>query len=316
VEILSLIVMGLRDILNKYKLLTDETAERIDLLMSALRRKPGYSDALKRYGAQSGGADSGDFIGPQISSFIDATKSNPELFRTMLAGLFSAVYILDSAEQLPGFGSILGASLDIMLMGGKVLTKSIQAGLPVVVGLLPIPYASMAGLGMAAVFGMIAWPMIALVSLSRQDFATATDAYIRAIPPPFGDMLANVFTEGNRAAGKINARREQLGEDLAAAFKMISEALSGPEVQNAQQGFNNLATRVRESAQSSAPYKTISQSMSGPAAQRAREGLTSLGERVRQSAQLPSPAFRGGFHGRTKKRTWRRRRTQRTFARH
>jgi hypothetical protein len=224
----------------------------------------------------------------------------------MLASLFSAVYILDSAEKLPGFGSILGASLDIMLMGGKVLTRSIQAGLPVMIGLLPIPYASMAGLGMAAVFGMIAWPMIALVSLSRQDFATATDAYIRAIPPPFGDMLANVFTEGNRAVGKINARREQLGEDLAAAFKMISEALSGPEVQNAQEGFNNLATRVRESAQS----------MSGPAAQRAREGLTSLGERVRQSAQLPSPVFGGGFHRRTKKRTWRRRRTQRTFARH
>lgn len=279
-EILSLIVMGLRDILNKYKLLTHETAERIDLLMSALRRKPGYSDALKRYGAQSGGGDSGDFIGPQISAFVDAVKNNPDVFRTMLASLFSAVYILDSAEHLPGFGSILGASLDVMLMGGKVLTRSIQAGLPVLVGLLPIPYASMAGLGMAAVFGMIAWPMIALVSLSRQDFATATDAYIRAIPPPFGDMLANVFTEGNRAAGKINARREQLGEDLAAAFKMISESLSGSEVQNAQQGFNSLATRVRE------------------------------------SARLPSPVLTGGFHRRTKKRTWRRRRTQRTFAKH
>lgn len=308
--------MGLRDILNKYKLLTDETAERIDLLMSALRRKPGYSDALKRYGAQSGGGDSGDFIGPQISAFVDAVKNNPDVFRTMLASLFSAVYILDSAEHLPGFGSILGASLDVMLMGGKVLTRSIQAGLPVLVGLLPIPYASMAGLGMAAVFGMIAWPMIALVSLSRQDFATATDAYIRAIPPPFGDMLANVFTEGNRAAGKINARREQLGEDLAAAFKMISESLSGPEVQNAQQGFNSLATRVRESAQSSVPYKTISQSMSGPAAQRAREGLNNLAGKVRESARLPSPVLTGGFHRRTKKRTWRRRRTQRTFAKH
>jgi len=299
--------MGLRDILNKYKLNSETTDERIDLLLKALRRERGYSEALKRYGKQSGGSDSGDFLGPQVTSFVDAVRGNPEVFRTMLASLFSAVFILDSAEHLPAFGSILGASLDIMLMGGKILTKSIQAALPPMIGLLPIPYASMAGLGMAAVFGMIAWPMIALVSLSRQDFAAATDAYVRAIPPPFGDMLANVFTEGNRAVAKINVRREQLGEDLASAFKMISESLSGPEVQHAQQGLTSLATRVRESAQT----------MAGPAAHRAREGLNNLATKARQSAQLPSPASTGGFHRRTRKRTWRHRRmTLRTFARH
>ena len=280
--------MGLRDILNKYKLNSETTDERVELLLKALRRERGYADALKRYGKQSGGADSGDFLGPQVTSFVDAVKSNPDLFRTMLASLFSAVFILDSAEHLPAIGSILGASLDLMLMGGKILTKSIQAALPPMIGLLPIPYASMAGLGMAAVFGMIAWPMIALVSLSRQDFAAATDAYVRAIPPPFGDMLANVFTEGNRAVAKINVRREQLGEDLASAFKMISESLAG-------------------------------------SSDKAREGLSALREKTLAAAKMPPPTMAtGGFHRRTRKRAWRHRRTrttralgtQRTFARH
>jgi hypothetical protein len=273
--------MGLRDILNKYKLNSETTDERVELLLKALRRERGYADALKRYGKQSGGSDSGDFLGPQVRSFVDAVKGDPEVFRTMLAGLFSAVFILDSAEHLPAIGSILGASLDLMLMGGKIMTKSIQAALPPMIGLLPIPYASMAGLGMAAVFGMIAWPMIALVSLSRQDFAAATDAYVRAIPPPFGDMLANVFTEGNRAVAKINVRREQLGEDLASAFKMISESLAG-------------------------------------SSDKAREGLSALREKTLAAAKMPPPTMAtGGFHRRTRKRAWRHRRaTQRIFARH
>ena len=269
--------MGLRDVLEKYKLKKPDTDERIDLLLKALRREPGYEDELKRYGKQSGGADSGDFIGPQLTSFVDAAKNNPDLFRTMLASLFSAVFILDSAEHIPAFGSILGASLDVMLMGGKILTKAIQAALPPMVGLLPIPYASMAGLTMAAVFGMIAWPMIALISLSRQDFAAATDAYVRAIPPPFGDMLANTFTEGNRAVAKVNARREQLGTDLANAFTMISESLSGP-------------------------------------AKEAQEGLKKLADKTRVAAATPPPTT-GGFHRRTKRRAWRTPRTRRRYAR-
>ena len=239
--------MGLRDILNDYNLGTEETSERIDLLLNALRRKPGYSDALANYGKQHGGADSSDFVGPQLSSFVSAVRENPDIFRTMLASLFSVVFLLDTAEKLPGVGSILGASLDVMLMGGKVLTKAIQAGIPPLMGLLPIPYASMAGLAMAAVFGMIAWPMIALISLSRQDFAAAMDAYARAIPPPFGDMLANTFTEGNRAVAKVNDKRERLTVDLSNAFTMLSGALASASVE-AREGLKSLAAEISAAA--------------------------------------------------------------------
>ena len=320
--------MGLRDILDEYKLGTEETSERISLLLDALRRKPGYSDALKNYGKQSGGADSGDFVGPQLSSFVTAVRDNPDIFRTMLASLFSVVFILDTAEKLPGFGSILGASMDVMLMGGKVLTKSIQAGIPPLMGLLPIPYASMAGLVMAAVFGMIAWPMIALVSLSRQDFAAAMDAYTRAIPPPFGDMLANTFTEGNRAVAKVNEKRERLTTDLSNAFTMLSSALGEASV-GAREGLKTLAAEVSAATAPPPPLTTYQKfkarimptkkpptmlerlkARAGPAMTAAKTASTSAIDKLRAQQ-----ATTGGFHGRTRRRAWRTPRTRRRSAR-
>uniref|UniRef100_A0A6C0F403 Uncharacterized protein n=1 Tax=viral metagenome TaxID=1070528 RepID=A0A6C0F403_9ZZZZ len=309
--------MGLRDILDEYKLGTEETSERIDLLLNALRRKPGYSDALKTYGKQRGGADSGDFVGPQLSSFVSAVQENPDIFRTMLASLFSAAFILDSAEKLPGVGSILGASMDVMLMGGKVLTKSIQAGIPPLMGLLPIPYASMAGLVMAAVFGMIAWPMIALVSLSRQDFAAAMDAYARAIPPPFGDMLANTFTEGNRAIAKVNEKRERLTADLSNAFTMLSGALASASVE-AREGLKTLATEISAAA-APKPPPTLYQRLKSrvmpapkpPTLYQRLQARTAPAMNRLQSQLAPT----GGFHGRTRRRAWRTPRTRRRSAR-
>ena len=268
--------MGLRDILKKYNLETPTTNERIDLLISALRRKPGYEKALKQYAKQSAGGDSSDFVGPQLNSVVEITKSNPEVFRTIFASLFSVIFILSTIEKIPGIGSILGASLDVMLMGGKLLIKTVQTMLPPIIGLLPLPYASSAGLGMAAVFGMIVWPMIALISLSRQDFAAAIEAYARAVPPPFGDVLANTFLEGNRGVARINERRIQLGNDLSDAFTALSD----------------VAVSVSESA---------------------REGLKTLASETAMAAKSAQPPT-GGFHRRSRRKSWRHRTTRRKSA--
>jgi len=317
--------MGLRDILAKYNLGTPETSERIDLLLSALRRKPGYSDALKKYGRQRGGADTSDFVGPKLSSFVTAVKENPEIFRTMLASLYSVVFLLDSAEHLPGVGSILGASMDIMIMGGKVLTKTVQSAIPPLMGLLPIPYASTVGLVMAAVFGMIAWPMIALISLSRQDFAVAMDAYVRAIPPPFGEMLANTFTEGNRTVAKIDAKRVQLGEDLTAAFALLADATKDISA-DAQAGLKTLAEQTATvAATASAKAAQASETMSQPPVTPVsvpepvttpEPAMSALDKLRSQKTGFAAPSqLKGGFHRRTKRKSWRTRRTQRRSAR-
>lgn len=277
--------MGLRDILKEYKLDTPTTNERVDLLIDALKKKPGYEERLRAYGKQSGGGDSSDFIGPQLTAFVESAQNDPEQFRAILGSLFSVIFVMNRIENIPAIGSILGASLDLMLMGGKMMTKAIQSALPPLVGLLPLPYASTAGLVMSAAFGMIAWPVISLVSLSRQDFAAATEAYARAIPPPFGDVLASTFVEGNRAVAKVNERRVKLGEDLSNAFGQLAEMIKG-DTASTTEGLKVLAAKTSEAARSTA-----------------KRGYDKLNE------------VRGGFHRRTKRKSWRTPRTRRRFAR-
>lgn len=277
--------MGLRDILKQYKLDSPTTNERIDLLIDALKKKHGYEERLRAYGKQSGGGDSSDFIGPQLTAFVESAQNDPEQFRAILGSLFSVIFVMNRIENIPAIGSILGASLDLMLMGGKMMTKAIQSALPPLVGLLPLPYASTAGLVMSAAFGMIAWPVISLVSLSRQDFAAATEAYARAIPPPFGDILASTFVEGNRAVAKVNERRVKLGEDLSNAFGQLAEMIKG-DTASTTEGLKVLAAKTSEAARSTA-----------------KRGYDKLNE------------VRGGFHRRTKRKAWRTPRTRRRFAR-
>jgi methyl-accepting chemotaxis protein len=146
-------------------------------------------------------------------------------------------------EKIPVFGNILSAALDLMIMGGKMLTKTIQKNLPPLIGLIPLPFASLIGIMMAALFGFIMWPIIAIVSLSRQDFTAAVESFIRVIPPPFGDTIADLFLEGNRTVARLNQKRIALANDIATAFETISNAFG-----EVAQGATQLGEKTKEVA--------------------------------------------------------------------
>jgi hypothetical protein len=82
----------------------------------------------------------------------------------------------------------LSAVLDVTLAGGRILIKTVQKALPVLFGIIPLPFMSLVGISLAAVFGMLLWPVVAIISFSRQEFTTAIEAFIRIIPPPL-EML-------------------------------------------------------------------------------------------------------------------------------
>jgi hypothetical protein len=290
--------MGLRDILERHKIpLPADFEDRLDIIVSGLKKKPDFSSKLAAYKKTRGGADEDpvapivksdteDYLGPRIRWFMEAATS--PYARTMLEGIFMVVFYLAYLEKVPVFGSLLSASLDVILAGGKMWTKTIQSSLPPMIGLLPLPYASMVGIGMAAVFGFIVWPIFAIISLSRKDFAAATESYIRVIPPPFGDMIANTFLEGNRAVAKLDEKRIKLSNDISTALTKLSE----------------LATTVSASV---------------------KEGFKSLADQTTAAAEAASNSIRpappvvpevtGGFHRRTRRRAWRTPRTRRRFAR-
>jgi len=249
--------MGLKDILKQHNIpIPNDFDERLDVIISGLKKKPDFHDKLRKFKQKRGGAepeavappivpDSEDYLGPRLRWFLKAVTS--PYARTILEGIFLVVFFLSYLERVPIFGSILSAALDVILAGGKIMVKSVQSILPAAIGVIPLPYMSMVGISMAALFGFTVWPIFAIVSLSRQDFMAATESYIRMIPPPIGDMLANTFLEGNRAVAKIDEKRIKLGNDISNGLNQISQ-LATTVSSTMKDGFASLAEQTRAAA--------------------------------------------------------------------
>jgi hypothetical protein len=326
--------MGLRDTLEKHKVpIPDDFDERLDIIIAGLKRKSSYKQKLEKYkkyrptSGPRGGAeepapvappikrDIEDWLGPRLRWFLKAMTS--PYARTMLEGIFIVVFFLSYIEQTPVVGSILSTGLDLMLAGGKIATKSFQSAIPAIMGLAPIPYASTAGIVMAATFGFIVWPIFAIVSLSRQDFTSAVESFIRIIPPPIGDVIANTFLEGNRTVARIDEKRIKLGNDIASAMNSVSE-VSTQFSEQAKQSLKSLGDQIKEAAETASstvdsvkdsiptapPMPTIPKLPSVP----------TIPTALTESQKVTVPTI-GGFHRRTRRKAWRTKTTRRKLER-
>ena len=269
--------MGLKDVLEANKIpLPADFDERFNLVILGLRRDPKFNTELEKFkNKQDGGLkipafakglkanipatanasaslappmslDSEDWMGPRIKWFLD-TITSPYV-RVMLRGLFIVIFFVSYLEAIPVFGNILSVALDIMVTGGKIITKSVQKQIPFFMGLIPIPYASLIGLIMAAIYGAMVWPMIAMVAFSRQDFTSAIESFLRAIPPPAGDMIADLFLEGNRFVAKMEAKRQKLAYSIASAINTVATVIE--DISNRlNSGLSNVSAQVTRASQ-------------------------------------------------------------------
>jgi hypothetical protein len=224
--------MGLKEVLLQNNIpLPEDYDERFDVVIAALRGTPDYPEKLQK---MKGGAPPSkpgeDWLGPKLVWFLNVITSPAA--RGILRGIFAVIFFMSYLEKIPVFGNILSAVLDVMTMGGKMLVKTVQKAIPPTLGLIPLPYMSLVGIGLAALFGYLVWPIIALVSLSRQDFTAAIDSFVRIIPPPIGDAIADVFLEANRTVARLDQKRIALSNDLSNAFNMVS-GLFGDAADNA-----------------------------------------------------------------------------------
>jgi hypothetical protein len=167
--------------------------------------------------------DSEDWMGPRIRWFLGAVTS--PYARVMLRSLFMVIFFVSYLEAIPVFGNILSVGLDVMVTGGKIITKSIQKQIPFVMGLIPLPYAGLVGLMMAAIYGAMVWPIIAMVSFSRQEFTVAMESFLRVVPPPAGDMIADLFLESNRFVAKMELKRQKLADSIITAIGTVANLI-------------------------------------------------------------------------------------------
>jgi len=235
-----------------------EATARYNLLIKGLRRDPTYQTELESFKkTQRGGADENaipipvveskdDFLGPQLRWVVEALGS--PYSQAVVRMLFMVLFFVSYLEKLPVFGGILSAVLDIMTSGSRILIKTVQKALPPLFGLIPLPFMSLVGIAMAAVMGMLLWPIVAIVSFSRQEFTTAIEAFLRVIPPPMGDMIADAFLDANRTVYRLNDKRKKIVNDIMAGLKALVD--TGKSVGNqAVEGAQTLMNKTREVSQ-------------------------------------------------------------------
>ena len=226
--------MALLEVLDRHGVKYDkeEAKERLDLVIKGLRRDPAFESELaefKKKKPQKGGGEydipipvkmtKGDFLGSELRWFVNVMGS--PYAQVVVKLLFMVLFFLSYLENIPVVGSILSAVLDVMLAGGRILIKTVQKALPPMFGLIPLPYMSMVGIVLASVFGMLVWPVLAIISFSRQDFTSAIESYIRIVPPPIGDALADAFLDANRTVYKLNEKRKKLTEDIVGGLQTL-----------------------------------------------------------------------------------------------
>jgi hypothetical protein len=116
---------------------------------------------------------------------------------------------------------------------------------------------------MAAAYGMIVWPLIAMIALSRQEFAVAIESYLRAIPPPFGDTIADLFMEANKLGAKLDEKRRKVANDLTTALGTIANVVQ-ETYDRVQQGINN-ARQLKDDAPIAQNIQTLSNNITSAA---------------------------------------------------
>lgn len=353
---------GLLQILKRHNLpIPDDYEERVDAIVSCLRKDPGCKEKLGAFKKPRGGTetpsplepwddkkgpypatskvvpprffpDSNDYLGPRLKWLLKASAS--PYAPAMFEALFMVLFLLSYLEKIPVFGSILSAALDLILAGGKVLLKTIQSVVPPTFGLIPLPYSYMVGFGLSAVLGMFLWPVFAIVSTSRQDFVSAIESWIRVVPPPIGDILANNFLEVNRMAGKIDEKRVKLGNDISSALSAMA-GFASQVSESTKAGLVSLSAQVKDIASST---KTTAETQGQRAKDALNRQIEKAPEYARQANESVSDTSRaarvaalkgirsasaaaeqgrqdvpllnkekslGGFHRRTKRKAWR-----------
>lgn len=259
--------MALLEVLDRHGVSYDkeEVKKRHDLLIKGLRRDPAFEKELAEFkkgtSSQKGGADEipipvkmtkDDFLGSEARWFVEVMGS--PYAQVVIRILFSLLFFVSYLENIPAFGTILSAVLDVTLAGGRILVKTLQKMIPPVVGIIPLPFMSFVGIAIASAVGMLLWPILAMISFSRQDFTSAIESFLRIIPPPIGDAIADTFLDANRTVYKLNDKRKKLVDELVSGLQTVMDVgkQTGTKI---GEGASTLITQAREVASKPVPGK-------------------------------------------------------------
>lgn len=224
--------------------------------------------------------------GPPSPAIKAAIASIQQAIRIVLP----FVFILNTLEQSPLFGELLGAALDITVSVLPVTASTVQSGTPALVGLIPLPFAGPVGIALGWLFSFFFLWLAMVISVSRQDFATALEATAGMIPIFGGTAMKSVATF-DRVTTKLANRAERIQQSIEQVYGSLKGAVeqitSKPGFQNAVSVINNAP--IATIAKNTDVYKNV---MNSPTIQTAKLVANTPGMRAAKSIAT-SPATRG-----------------------
>jgi hypothetical protein len=202
---------------NGQPLLTPKQADNVYRAIHGKHR--GGRDSLINETAESvidtlSGVQRGPAMAPGAAAALDKAYKT---FQLVLRIVLPWVFILDTVQQTPLFGELIGAALDITAATLPVIATMIQTSTPALVGLIPVPYAGTIGIVLGWLFSAWFLWLAAVIALSRKDFAGALEATAGMIPV-VGASAMKIVASADRVSTKLANRAEKIMASISHAY--------------------------------------------------------------------------------------------------
>jgi hypothetical protein len=159
---------------------------------------------------------------PPPNAAVQGAVKSVQLFIRMIIPF---VFILDTIENIPLFGDLIGASLDVTAATLPVIASNIQTFTPALVGLIPIPLAGTVGILLGWLFSLWFLWLAAVIGTSRKDFAAAVEATAGMVPV-IGPALMRGVKAVETVGTKFYNRADRISTSISQAYGSLMGAVT------------------------------------------------------------------------------------------
>jgi hypothetical protein len=193
---------------------------------------------IQPFNLQKGGAPVESILNTTIRNAIDSAAGitppsppNPSIQATIktvqmvIRMVIPFIFILDTLENTPLFGDLIGAALDVTAAVLPVMASNIQTMTPGIVGLIPVPLAGTLGIVLGWLFSLWFLWLAMVIGISRKEFAAALEATAGMVPV-IGPALSRGVKAVETVGTKFYNRADKISTSISKAFGSLMGAIN------------------------------------------------------------------------------------------
>ena len=162
-------------------------------------------------------------IPKQTAEQSEAARIVSNAIRATVRQIVSFVFLLDTVEQTPAFGALIGVFFDLAKAALLMSAGSSTTILPALIGLIPLPLAGTVGTAIGWFISVGFLMAYASVSLSRKEFSDAMRSVLMMVPV-VGSVLGNTFQSAVGTGTRLANRYEKLKMQVESLWYSMKNA--------------------------------------------------------------------------------------------